>query len=281
MKIAASYNYFNGEEHFLASVRVLRQSVDYISVVSQSVSNAGEPISESAAQILKEAEASGLVDKVILFDPDLSLPRRENEKAKRRIGLEDARAAGATHFLSMDTDEFYRPQEFSWAVEQIKLQGCKSTSVGSFLHVKRPRYRGFDQTECCFVTEIGPSTDIGVAEFPRVQVDSTRKMTADAETHRHFGPDEIAMYHMNLVRKDLSQKLRNSSTTNRKFLRGVEKVVWQWRPGQTLRFPKKDEISISEVSNEFETYDPGPIEAVGGWRNALRQLVNWLTPNPR
>lgn len=30
MKIAASYNYFNGEEHFHASVSALKQTVDYI-----------------------------------------------------------------------------------------------------------------------------------------------------------------------------------------------------------------------------------------------------------
>ncbi|MEC8039493.1 MAG: hypothetical protein VX181_02085, partial [Pseudomonadota bacterium] len=40
-------------------------------------------------------------------------------------------------------------------------------------------------------------------------------------------------------------------------------------------------IYFKKQLNEFETYDPGPIEAVGGWRNALRQLLNWLTPNPR
>ena len=102
MRLSASYNYFNGDEHFLASLRAVRGGIEHVSVVWQEVSNAGEPITEAARAALAEAEAAGLIDEVIAYTPDLELPRARNERRKRRIGLEAARAAGASHFLTLD-----------------------------------------------------------------------------------------------------------------------------------------------------------------------------------
>jgi hypothetical protein len=46
MKLAASYNFFNGEELLEKSITNLRTLVDHISVVYQQQSNLGNPITE-------------------------------------------------------------------------------------------------------------------------------------------------------------------------------------------------------------------------------------------
>ncbi|PYE91894.1 hypothetical protein C8J35_1362 [Rhizobium sp. PP-F2F-G38] len=59
---------------------------------------------------------------------------------------------------------------------------------------------------------------MGVADFPHPFIDPTRTMTADPLTHHHFDVSTVSMYHMNLVRRDLAQKLRNSTTRDTVFL---------------------------------------------------------------
>ena len=165
-KHSASYNYFSGEEHFMASLQTMRPIIEHISVVWQETSNSGEQITESAQSVLEKACKLGLVDDVIRFEPDLARQRRLNEKEKRAIGLTSARNAGASHLLSLDKDEFYRPEDFSRARKKIKDNGWCSTSGESFCHIGLPIYRAKDTTCCCFITAILPSTEIGVAEFP-------------------------------------------------------------------------------------------------------------------
>lgn len=257
MQISASYNFFNGDEHLIQSLSRMRDCVDHISIVWQSTSNAGEAIDSEAQKTLNQAYAAQLFDDVIFFDPDLSLERSVNERLKRRIGLDVAINRDATHFLSLDADEFYRPEEFHAARIAISTAGWRSTSVNSFLHVKRPVWRALDVTCCCFITEITSDTKIGVPGFPCANVDPTRSMTAFSESHHHFSPSEVAMYHMNLVRRDIEQKLRNSSTTDRSFLAEVARSIDGWKPGQDFFFPNKGGLQLENVRNEFETFDPG------------------------
>ena len=255
MRLSISYNYFNGDEHLSASMKSVCESAFHISVVWQATSNAGEPMTEPARQALIEAQELPQVE-AIEFRPDLTLKRRRNELEKRRIGLAAARRAGATHFLSMDADEFYRPRELANALAFIERHWLTSTSVDSYLHIRRPIWRGRDTTRVAFVTRLLPWTRIGAARYPVERVDSTRRMQTWPMRHRHFSPDLVAMYHMNLVRRDLSQKLRNSSTEKPEFLDAVGRALTDWRPPQPFRFPGRDPISVERVPNEFGTWDP-------------------------
>ncbi len=254
MKVSASYNFFNGEEHLIASLQCLRPCVEHISIIWQPVSNAGEPITLHAQQALQQAQHLGLADDVIEFQPNLARQRYENERDKRGIGLDLARKVRASHFLSIDADEFYRHHEFHAARAAIARHGFTSTSVNSFLHVKTPYWRALDVTCCCFICEITPNSSIGYSDFPHPHIDPTRKMLVDPSGHQHFEPDIIAMYHMNLVRRDLMQKLRNSSTTDTDFLKKVYDSLEKWNPGDDFHFPNKGRIELISVENEFNTY---------------------------
>lgn len=257
MKLSASYNFFNGQEHLKASVASIRSSVDHISVVYQEVSNAGLPASRETLSLLHHLMEEKLIDEMYLYTPDPHLSRQHNELLKRRIGLELARKRKCTHFFTIDADEFYRKGELEYAKNYIEKTLVNSTSVSSFFHVKRPIYRALDITNCAFITEINYLTNISKYLYPVNNVDRTRRLFVFPRRHFHFGLGEVAMYHMNFVRKDLEDKLANTSTTNVEFLNKIRDAINNWVEGDTFLFEGKGVFKVVEVENEFNAWDPG------------------------
>lgn len=257
MILSTSYNFYNGEEHLLSSIESIRNNVDHISIVYQEISNRGEKASTKAEEKIQEIIEKKIVDDLIIYRPNLSLAPQYNELQKRKIGLQISKKIGATHFFTIDSDEFYRPAELRYAKEKIIEDKLSSTSVDSCLHVLRPIYRGKDNTKVAFITEIQNSIELGICKYPVFPVDPTRQIWIPERRHYHFSAKEVCMYHMNLVRKDLKQKLNNSSTTDKLFLDSVYKKVNEWEEGSDFfEFPRKGKIKIEIKENEFCTFDP-------------------------
>lgn len=256
MRLGVAYNFFNSEEHLLASLRSVRNAADFIVIIYQTLSNAGEPWSDAARIALEDAVSSNLADKVIEYSPDLGMSRQENELQKRKLGLLQCRRARCSHFLSMDADEFYRHTELEAAKSTIQEHRLSRTTVSSFFHLKRPVYRAMDTTNVPFICAINWFTRLGVSKYPAQLVDPTRTVRTFPRRHMHFNPDNVAMYHMNFVRESFSSKLRNSSTTDRDFLNLVESRIRDWTYPQPFDFPNKKKFRLEEVENEFATYDP-------------------------
>lgn len=225
MRLGVAYNFFNSEEHLLASLRSVRNSVDFIVIIYQTLSNSGEPWSHAARAAVENAVSCNLADKAIEYTPDLGLSRQGNELQKRKEGLVQCRRARCSHFLSMDADEFYRQTELENAKAIILQRRLSRTTVSSFFHLKRPVYRALDTTNVPFICVINRFTRLGVSGYPVQMVDPTRAVGTFPRRHIHFDLAAIAMYHMNFVRKSFASKLRNSSTTNRDFLNLVESRI--------------------------------------------------------
>ncbi|ADU13929.1 hypothetical protein [Asticcacaulis excentricus] len=255
MIVGASYNVFNGEEHLVQSLKVMRKCVEYINIVVQFSSNYGEMCSEGLCDALNEAECSGLYDSIIFYRPDVTILPVHNELRKRNLGLDRCRKNGVSHFLTMDCDEYYVPEEFKSARDIIEVEGYNSSSVATFLHVKRPIYRSRqpDTTCCSFLTKVESGTDIEFDVPYPVPVDPTRRLLSREGPHIHFDIDTISMRHMNLVRRDLASKLRNSpSAWNQDFMRLVSEAYTAWKPGMQLNFPNKPPMDIIEVEDLFD-----------------------------
>lgn len=256
MRLGVAYNFFNSEEHLLPSLRSVRDTVDYIVIVYQTISNSGEPSSEAARSVVEAALSSKLADVAIEYTPDFDLSRQANELQKRKQGLTFCRHAGCSHFLSMDADEFYRQRELEYAKSTIAQRRLSRTTVSSFFHLKRPVYRAFDTTNVPFICLINLFTRLGVSGYPVPMVDPTRTVSTVPRRHMHFNPENVAMYHMNLVRKNFGSKLRNSSTTDINFLNLVERRIEEWTWPEPFDFPNKQQFNFDLVENEFATYDP-------------------------
>lgn len=272
MKLSVSYNFFNGEEHLKASILSVRNSVDFISIVYQPVSNSGNKISSEALDVLSDIRNRKIADKIIEFFPDFSKERQQNELTKRRLGLDEALRRRCTHFFTMDADEFYRNKEIEFAKDYISKNRIWATSVSSFFHIKTPNWRAKDSTCCAFITRINERTEIGSGNYYIDMVDPTRTLQTPksdsflaaslrrffpAKDHHHFLDDEVAMYHMNFVRKDsMESKLANTSTTDTNFLADIKTRYLNWEPGNVFFFPNKGEFTFEKVENEFNTWAP-------------------------
>lgn len=255
MKFGASYNLFNGEEHFIPSLRAIRDTLDHINVVVQYQSNFGEDGTESLYEAVVYAKREGLVDQVIEYSPDLSVHPQTNELAKRNIGLEAAKAAGVDYFVTLDADEYYEPLAVEEAKKFILANKIETTAAHSYLHIKRPIYRSSqpDSTCVCFLTKIDHYSKIIAGDFFPVLVDPTRRIHGERNSFYMFGASEISMMHMNLVRLDgLRSKLRNTSSAHMtEFITRVREVYDSWSFGDRLLFPNKEPMDIVEVPDLF------------------------------
>lgn len=260
----ASYNVFNGEEHLIHSLRLMRKNVDYINIVVQFVSNVGNSASPRLESVLHQIQVEGLVDAVYVYNPDRSITPVENEIRKRNIGLQLAKNAGVTHFLTMDCDEYYPVSEFAAAKDFIVSNNIMSSAVRTYLHIKRPVWRSEspDTTCCAFLTKIETGDELVLdAPYPAALVDPTRRLNGSAQTQL-LPLELIAMRHMNLVRADLQNKLSNSSNAAAtEFMLKVKEAYDEWEHGKDLNFPGKPPMKIIEVedifgiNNQFNCYN--------------------------
>ena len=199
MILSASYNFYNGEEHLKASLQSIRNQVDYITIVYQQQSNAGNPISDEALAILHDAKNDKLFDKLIEFSPDFNKARQENELEKRRIGLQAAFDKKCSHFFTIDADEFYREKELQFAKEYIEANRILTTSCSSFFHLKRPIYRAKDLTCCSFITKLSKEIILG-GNYYIPYVDPTRSLKYPQKPTKNkllqfFSKKEIEHHH--------------------------------------------------------------------------------------
>lgn len=250
----ASYNVFNGEEHLLNSLRHMSKSVDYINIVVQYTSNLGNLATKELEKTMNQVESEKLADEIFIYTPNLTIPPVRNEHRKRSIGLEMAKNAGVTHFMTMDCDEYYKTAEFLLAKEFILENGIQASAVATYLHIKRPIWRSKDpDTTCCsFLTQITKNSEIEFGSRYPVMVDPTRRLHGDAEKFYFFDKSFISMKHMNLVRYNLNSKLANSSNANdTKFMAQVRESYEKWKFGEILHFPNKPPMEIIEVDDLF------------------------------
>ena len=251
----ASYNVFNGEEHLVQSVRNIRPCVDYINIVVQYISNQGLPAQSTLRDAIDELSNNKLVDEIIEYTPDFGKTPVENELEKRNIGLFHAKKASVSHFITMDSDEFYPRDEFDQAKFLINLKGYQSTSVHTYLHIKRPIYRSAipDTTCCSFLTKIESESMIHYDDYYPVVVDPTRRLHGRRESFHQFSPETVSMRHMNLVRRDLAWKLKNSTNAQAtEFMQRVQKAFEDWQFGDLLNFPNKPPLQIIQVDDLFD-----------------------------
>lgn len=215
MKIGVSYNLFDGEELLEASINSIRNNVDYISVVYQTVSNFGNPCDEGLVPLLEDLKEQGLVDELYFYDVNLGEHCSTNEMTKRNIGLGLSRTNGCTHHMSMDSDEFYTDEQFKH-MKKVMVEGDYDSSACKLVtYYKNSGYK-LQPNEEWYVSvlfKINERTYISTRgegySWDILMVDPTRRM--DAGNCKVFTREELEMHHMSHVRKDLRKKYTNSS----------------------------------------------------------------------
>lgn len=224
MKLHLSYNAFNGLEFLEANVRNMRPVVDVITVLWQKVSNYGNQNTEGVEALVDGLLRRGLIDKAVLYNTDLGLPGPFNELKKRNLGLHAARAAGCTHHLDIDVDEFYFQQQVQQAkvfVEQRDLQAsyCRIVEYHKDIQYQCKQLR--KDLHAPFIMKA--DSELKMRAHAPVLLDPKRRAKPNDRFHI-FGPDELLMHHYSLVRKDFTGKLKdaNNHRNNVERLKAVE-----------------------------------------------------------
>lgn len=211
MKLGVSYNLFDGEELLESSIKSIRNNVDYISVVYQTVSNFGDPCNENLIPLLEKLKSEKLIDELFEYRPKINKGGHFNEITKRNIGLSLSEGFGCTHHMGMDSDEFYTDEQFKYMKKIIEEGDYDSSVCQMTTYYKKPIYR-LDPKEEYYVSliyKIKQGKEFIMAHPFPVLVDPTRRM--DSGKCKIFTRDEIEMHHMSYVRNNIEKKVRNSS----------------------------------------------------------------------
>jgi hypothetical protein len=224
-KLGASYNLFDGEELLEGSIKQIRQHVDYVTVVYQTVSNFGNPCNSELVPLLDKLKSEGLIDELFEYKPKVNKGGHYNEIEKRNIGLSLSQRAGCTHHMSMDSDEYYTPLEFQRLKSTIEEGGYDSSYCQMQTYYKSWEY-SLDPPETYYVSLIfkikqDSSYVLGVPS--PVLVDPTRRMSP-INKPLILTRDEIQMHHGSYIRNDIRTKLTNSSASVN-FNKDIDRIV--------------------------------------------------------
>lgn len=239
-KIGVVYNVFDGEELLESSIRSIRDKVQFIVVVYQTVSNFGNNYDQSELECKRLLEL-GLVDEIRSYAPSVQYMENgnvfwesgfHNELAKRNFGLEICRDNDCTHLLMMDTDEFYKADQFDYAFKEI-IEGDYDTSFCQMVtYYKKPNYilNPKEKYYVPFIIKLKLNTEYKLFVSYPLQIDQTRQ--TDVGNCITFMREELEMHHFSYVRKDIEKKFINSSSV----------------------FPKEQ---INDVVKHFKNYKKG------------------------
>jgi hypothetical protein len=221
MKLSAGYVVFDGLETLEGSIKSIRESVDFVLVSYQTVSWGGTKASDDLIPTLQELKRKGLVDEIMeftkfksssLIKPDDVIQSKIFETNKRQSLLNRSLELGATHYLSMDADEFYVRQEFDNAKRIIETERLHATAVKYINYITPTLHQGYSRFKVPFIYEIGPRSVHSSRQMCFSDIDLTRGLYNDAYSRtKVFSTDEITMHHMEMVRNDLGSKYISSS----------------------------------------------------------------------
>jgi len=216
MRLAAVYNTWGDVDLLELSIKNIRPMVEMVIVIFSTTSNFGERLPQDEP----DGSAFKFPDGCPIFfrqrEPDLKKTPRENETAKRNYGLHFAREMGATHFVTMDADEFYDPDEFKDAKECIQNPDyIKGFVVKCQTYFRSPTLTiGYDITLVPFIHELTPTIKHTFNrsypyawQGPQIRIDPTRSLNINSGVQL----TDFTMFHFSWVRTDYRRKIRNST----------------------------------------------------------------------
>lgn len=202
MKLAAIYNVWDGVELLRGSMECLKNDVDLFIIVWQDTSNFGEHYNPMP-EMVDFLKYFNFV--LVKFDPAGNGGQR-NETTKRNVGLQIAKIYNCTHFVHLDTDEYY--EDFAAAKDLYIESGAAGSVCSIYTYFKKPTLRNQnpDGYYVSFIHKLEPFTTGGYYKDYPFYVDRTRQVNCD-----NVVALPVKMHHYSWVRKDIERKARNSS----------------------------------------------------------------------
>jgi len=241
MKLAAIYCVWDDWDMLQHSIKNISPLVDGVIVIGSETSNYGE-FSEAPQYNLQEAL-------YYLKEPDLTVRPEVNERDKRNFGLNLARNKGFTHFLMMDSDEFYEPEPFLKEKERFLNPDLNGLVCASHVYFKSPKLTiGLDTTRVTFIHKITPNLRFEFNKsFPfafdkrSIYIDPTRQLNINSGVEW----SNIICHHFSWYRKDYEKKIRNSTARVNIERSTIRKDLFLAKEGYFCEFYAKTLIRAS------------------------------------
>lgn len=224
MILGVAYNCFEGTELLRYSIKQIRPHVDFILLTYQKFSWYGVPILGKDLDEIYSLQKEGLADKIFNYsNSDFAMTNnsdkaRSIEKEKRNISRVICYNNKCTHFLDMDTDEFYKETEFKLAKEFIIKTNMDYSAVSYINYYKNPTYQAQSTSnqKVPFICRIDVNKYLGESSGDfhvnnkSMGVDLTRGYKIINENYKTylFAPNEIQMHHMMSVRQNIDYKFK-------------------------------------------------------------------------
>ena len=229
MKLAYNINAFDCSELIGPIISEIRDQLDYVTCIWQKKSYWKNPIDHKDMEELQRLKSIGLVDELIEFKPNFVDYSRNQECAKRNMGIELMRQKGYSHVISADADELYDREQFKEAKEKINKNGWPITYC-SYVNY----YRDFEHY---LVYPFRPFVPFIHSTFFNYMMDGpapgptdpTRRINNPLNIGTYlFEDNEIRMQHLAWVRKSIRKKLVNWSAKNHFPKELIDKAVERW-----------------------------------------------------
>lgn len=248
MKLAAIYNVWSDWDWLRLSVENIKRSVDGVIIVHSKSSNYGEI--DEGFQYQFDIGISGTSN--FIFYPSNG-GANKNETNKRNYGLDIARKAGYTHFITMDADEMYHVEDILKAKELFQDPELNGLVCRIKTYFKSPTLTiGFDTTLVPFIHKITPELKHDFnRKYPfawegnSIRIDPTRSLNIDSGVKMC----DVVMHHYSWVRKDYEKKIRNSTARANLERSTIREDLRLAKDGQFIKFYGK---SLLRVEAEFE-----------------------------
>lgn len=238
--------WYDGIEILPFSIASIEGLVDEVIIVYSDTSNYGKTINYT-----DQIERLG---QLINWEPNLNHSPHTNEIAKRNYALQVAKGLKYTHFVMLDCDECYDPFEFYEARKHMESDKAPNGLVCRLkTYIKEPTLQCDDHTLVPFIHKLNPDTQyvFGTRNYP---------LAYDAQGHAHIDPtrrlsytkgifmSEATMHHYSHVRKDIRQKMENSSARQSLLKSSLLEDYTNAAPGYYSRFYRDE---LKEVPNWF------------------------------
>lgn len=214
MRLASIYNVWaDGLDLLRHSIENISTVVDHVIVVWSEHSNYGV-LNDSTKNFIIQ---NNFPDNVtfIQLEPQTDLIPHSNETKKRNFGIEAARKLECTHFINMDSDEFYIPTEFIKEKIRIETEDLNGLVCRLKVLFKKPTYCLPDHTLVPFIQKLTSTVSVGgFKNYP---------FTYDSDGACHIDPtrrpshtsgikmSDIVMFHASWIRSDFNLKIENSA----------------------------------------------------------------------
>ncbi len=252
MKLCAIFHCWADWDWLNYSYKAIRPLVDGVIIVGSQRSNYGELF-----EIPKEWDNCATFRR----EPCYYHPMHE-ETHKRNHGLDKARELGYTHFVMMDADEFYDPEQFLKEKQRfIDNPDLAGLVCASRVYVKSPSLcAGLDTTRVPFIHKITPTLK---HEFNRsypyawegkaIKIDPTRSYNINSGVEW----SDIVMDHYSWVRSDINRKIRNSTAKANIERTNIAKSFFHLKEGDICElYPGKPLVRVPVKYGLPEFYDP-------------------------